>query len=47
MLPGIMSQIDHSMLSNLKNALGGAGMSGASNDDDDVPDLVENFESSK
>ena len=51
MLPGILNQLGAESLTHLKrlasNVTGGAGLgeaAGAEDDDDEVPDLVENFD---
>lgn len=46
LLPGIINELGSENLANLKEIAGnfGGGDAGAADDDDDVPDLVENFE---
>merc|ERR1719479_466905 len=50
MLPGILNQLGAESLSHLRELAGGPGLLGASNeptvseDEDDVPELVENFD---
>ena len=47
LLPGILNQVGHQQYQALQNIFGGAAASKAAADEDDVPELVGNFDDAK